>query len=105
MLININEMKLDAVNMEKDLGITVDKQLEFDYHIQEKKPKKDNSMNGMLRRTFTHFDKKTFVPLYKTTSRSQLDYGCVIWNPYTYLLNVIAARRCLILYGLIIYFL
>ena len=81
MSINGNEMKLDAVNMEKDLGITFDKRLEFDYHIQEK-PKKANSMYGMLRRTFKHLDEKTFVPLYKTMARSQLDYGCVIWNPY-----------------------
>ena len=39
MSINGNEMKLDAVNMEKDLGITFDKRLEFDYHIQEKTKK------------------------------------------------------------------
>ena len=37
MLINGNERKLYVVNMEKDLGITFDKRLEFDYHIQEKK--------------------------------------------------------------------
>ena len=36
----------------------------------------------MLKRTFKHLDEKTFVPLYKTMARSQLDYGCVIWNPY-----------------------
>ena len=36
MLINGNEMKVNAVNMEKDLGITFDKRLEFDYDIQEK---------------------------------------------------------------------
>ena len=29
MSINGNEMKLDAVNMERDLGITFDKRLEF----------------------------------------------------------------------------
>ena len=39
MLINGHEKKLDAVNMEKDLGITFDKRLEFDYHIQEKNKK------------------------------------------------------------------
>ena len=71
----------ELTNMEKDLGITFDKQLEFDYHIQEK-TKKANSMYGMLRRTFKHLDEKTFVPLYKTMARSQLDYSCVIWNPY-----------------------
>ena len=64
MLINGNEMKLDAVNMEKDLGITFDKRLEFDYHIQEKN-KKANSMYGMVRRTFKDLDEKTFVPRIK----------------------------------------
>ena len=50
MLINGNKIKQDVVvDMEKDLGITFDKRLEFDYHIQEKKA---NSMYGMLRRTF-----------------------------------------------------
>ena len=57
MLINGNERKLYVVNMEKDLGITFDKRLEFDYHIQEKKA---NSMYGMLKRTFKHLDDKTF---------------------------------------------
>ena len=81
MLINGNERKLYVVNMEKDLGITFDKRLEFDYHIQEKKA---NFMYGMLKRTFKHLDDKTFVSQYKTMARSQLDYGCVIWNwnPY-----------------------
>ena len=37
MLINGNEIKQDVVDMEKDLGITFDKRLEFDYHIQEKR--------------------------------------------------------------------
>ena len=51
------EMKLDVVNMKKDLGIMFDKRLEFDDHIQEKN-KKANSMYDMLRRTFKHLDKK-----------------------------------------------
>ena len=37
MLINGNEMKLDAANMEKNLGIKFDKRLVFEF--QEKKQK------------------------------------------------------------------
>ena len=60
--------------MKKDLGITFDKRLEFDYYIQELN-KKANSMYVMLIGTFKHLDEKTFVPLYETMTRSQLEYG------------------------------
>ena len=80
MLINENKIKLDVINIEKDLDITFDKRIKLDYHIQ-KINKRSNSMCGMLRRAFKHLDEKTFVSLYKTMARNQLDYGCVIWNP------------------------
>ena len=82
MLINGNEMKLDAVNMEKNLGIKFDKRLVFEF---QEKNKKASSMYGMLRKMFKHLNEKTFVPLYKTVktmTRRQLDSGCVIRNPY-----------------------
>ena len=80
MLINENKIKLDVINIEKDLDITFDKRIKLDYHIQ-KINKRSNSMYGMLRRAFKHLDEKTFVSLYQTMARNQLDYGCVIWNP------------------------
>ena len=50
-------------------------------HITEK-TKKAHSIYGMLRQTFKHLDEKTFIPLFKSMSKSQLDYASVIWNLY-----------------------
>ena len=77
----MNQVKIENVEFEKDIGVIFDNELEFDRHITEK-TNKAHSIYGMLRRTFKHLDEKTFIPLFKSMSRSQLDYASVIWNPY-----------------------
>ena len=77
----MNQIKIENVEFEKDIGVIFDNELEFDRHITEK-INKAHSIYGMLRRTFKHLDEKTFIPLFKSMSRSQLDYASVIWNPY-----------------------
>ena len=77
----MNQIKIENVEFEKDIGVIFDNELEFDRHITEK-TNKAHSIYGMLRRTFKHLDEKTFIPLFKSMSRSQLDYASVTWNPY-----------------------
>ena len=77
----MNQVKIENVEFEKNIGVIFDNELEFDRHIT-KKTNKAHSIYGMLRRTFKHLDEKTFIPLFKSMSRSQLDYASVIWNPY-----------------------
>ena len=71
-----NQIKIENVEFEKDIEVIFDNELEFDRHITEK-TSKAHSTYGMLRRKFKHF-----IPLFKSMSRSQLEYASVIWNPY-----------------------
>ncbi len=81
-------MKLDTANTqiiscnaEKDLGVTFDKNLNFDQHINNI-VNKANQVLGVIKRTFTYLDRDVFIKLYKALVRPHLEYGNVIWNPY-----------------------
>ena len=78
---SLETIKTKPTSMEKDLGITVDKTLSFEDHMNTK-IKKANSMMGMIRRGFQFLNRKNFTPLYKTMVRSGLEYGGAVWSPY-----------------------
>ena len=65
---------------EKDLGVTFDKSLKFDVHI-DNIVKKANSMIGLVKRNFSFIDIDIFLHLYKALIRPHLEYGQVIWSP------------------------
>ena len=69
---NMDETKLKTVEVEKDLGIYIDKNLGFDEHINLK-VKKANSLVGIIRRTFTFINKHVFKPLFTTIVRPHLE--------------------------------
>ncbi|XP_069103920.1 uncharacterized protein [Argopecten irradians] len=72
---------LARTDKEKDIGLIIDPELTFEYHISEK-IKKANQIFGLLRRTFHFMDKKSFMLLYKSLVRTQLDYASAVWAPY-----------------------
>ena len=65
----------------KDLGITIDTQLSFQNHIQDK-VNKANRVMGMIRRSFSHLNKEIFKQLYKSQVRPHLEYAQAAWSPY-----------------------
>ena len=71
---------LEEVDSEKDIGVTIDKDLKFRVHMGDK-INKANSIMGIIRRTFTYLDEQTFLKLYKALVRPHLEYGNVIWSP------------------------
>ena len=73
--------ELEQVASIKDLGIIVDTGLTFTEHIQVK-INKAYSILGIIRRTFSNIDRSTFLMLYKSLVRSQLEYGGSVWSPY-----------------------
>ena len=77
----LKDQKLQKVMEEKDIGVTIDDQLEFESHISEK-INKANKMFGLLGRSFNCLDIKTFTCLYKTMVRTHLDYASSVWSPY-----------------------
>ena len=66
---------------EKDIGVTVDNKLTFDNHISAQ-ISKANRVMGVIRRSYTHLDAKSFKLLFKALVRPHLEYAHAVWNPY-----------------------
>ena len=64
---------------EKDLGVTIEDKLIFSRHIQIQ-VNKANSAVGLIRHTFEHLDKESFLYLYKSLVCPHLEYASVIWS-------------------------
>ena len=71
---------MKQVNEEKDLGVTVDSQLNFRKHISQKIAKA-NSMLFIIKNCFKHLDQEMFTLLYKSLVRPHLEYASCVWNP------------------------
>ena len=72
--------KLESTTAEKDLGVVIDPNLDFDAHITGI-VKKANRLSGLLMRNITHKSKEIILPLYKSLIRSVLEYGSPVWSP------------------------
>ena len=66
--------------MEKDIGVTFDRELKFSEHIAIC-VKKANQKLGLIRRTFEYMDKEMFLILYKSLVRPTLEYASAVWSP------------------------
>ena len=69
------------VTSEVDLGVCVDRDLNFDEN-RKIKIKKATRMVGAIRRAFRYLDGKTFVKLYKSMVRCHLENAVSVWSPY-----------------------
>ena len=72
---------LEHLDYIKDLGVTFDSKLKFNYHVNEK-VNKSYSVLGLIYRNFKYMSSDTFVMLYKTLVRSHLEYANCVWSPY-----------------------
>ena len=75
------EISLASSSIERDLGVTIDKDLSFEKHIQTI-VKKANQITGLMWRSFEYIDEKTFNLLYKSMIRSHLEYASSVWSPH-----------------------
>ena len=73
--------KLETTQSEKDVGVTIDNNLNFELHIQTQ-INKANQIAGLLRRTFIYLDDRTFTLLFKALVRPHLEYASSVWSPY-----------------------
>ena len=71
---------LSSCDFEKDLGVFVDSNLDFEHHINET-VKKANKLVGMITHFISYKVKEVMVPLYETLVRLILEYGNVVWCP------------------------
>ena len=76
----MDEVELEEITEEMDLGVMIDYELKFDIHI-ERQVNKANSKLGLIRRSFDALDAETFVMLYKTLVRPHLEYCNAITYP------------------------
>ena len=76
-----NKSNLTKVNSEKNVGVVFSPNLKFDEHITNI-VKSTNQKIGLIKRSFTHLDKDSFVKIYKAIIRTNLEYGNVIWHPF-----------------------
>ena len=63
----LNEQQLGKTSTEKDLGVIVDDNLNFEQHINEK-ISKARQMWGMIHRIFKNIDHEIFTLLFKMWS-------------------------------------
>jgi len=71
---------LEAITGEKDLGVTIDRDLKFQMHVS-KAVNKVSRMFGLVRVTFTCIVETTLLRLFTTMVHPHLEYGNVIWYP------------------------
>ena len=70
--------KLEFITKEKDLGVIIDRKLNFSSGIVTQ-VKKANKMMGLIRRSYTHLDKTSFHDLFNSLVRPHLEYCVSIW--------------------------
>ena len=72
---------LQETTCEKDLGVNIDPDLNFNSHIHTT-VKKGRKMSGMILRHMSCRDDIVLIPLYKALIRPVLEYGNAVWSPY-----------------------
>ena len=78
----ISDHILQQVQSNLYLGITFSEDLKWNTHIDQVR-KKANSTFGFLRRNLHHTPQQCRRNAYLALVRSKMEYGCVIWDPYT----------------------
>ena len=72
---------LKNVESTKDLGVIIDNKLTFKEYITDKFKTAD-TMLEFIKKNFRYLNEKTFLLLYKSLVRSQLEYASCIGYPY-----------------------
>ena len=77
---NNQEIELEKVDIEKDLGVIIDKNLTFRDHINSKVNIANRNL-GIIFRAFTFIDEEIFLNLCKSIVRPHVEYATPIWSP------------------------
>jgi hypothetical protein len=77
----MNNTILTETTIEKDLGIYISNNLEWDHHINTAIGKANKKL-GLIKNSFEYLDEITLKLLYKSLVRPHLENGASIWSPY-----------------------
>ena len=72
---------LNSTEREKDLGVYIDTELNFRYHV-DRIASKANSILGLIKRSFEQIDMSMFKSLFVGLVRPHLEYANVVWAPF-----------------------
>ena len=76
---DLGAVPIEKVEEEKDLGVIIDRKLNFRQHIAKKVSIANRNL-GIICRTFTYLNPEMFLSLYKSIVRPHLEYASVIWS-------------------------
>ena len=77
--IKLNGYKLEPTDNVKYLGLYLDQNLSFDYHINQLS-KKLSRTNGILSKLRHFTTKETLISVYYSLFYSHILYGCPVWT-------------------------
>ena len=77
---NMGGANLAVTTEERDLGVIIDDQLDFDKHIRGI-VNRANRMLGMIKIGFACLDKEMFMNLYPVLVRPLIEYCVQVWSP------------------------
>ena len=75
-----DKVTLENSEIERDLGVQVDKDLRFSQHI-ETQVNKANRLLGLIRRSYEHLDAESMKLLFVALVWPHLEFGNVVWSP------------------------
>ena len=78
----LNGQQLQTIETQRDLGILVAKNLKFSTHVRSITSKAQKLL-GLIKNTFVSREPSVIMPTFCALVRSVLEYGSVIWSPYT----------------------
>ena len=79
----LSNYKLNRVIIEKDLGILISHNLNWNEHIDFIASKSHRMLNLLYRTCKEISDTQVKKSLYLSWVRSRLEYACPVWSPYT----------------------
>ena len=77
---HMNNVTLENVTEERDLGVTVDQNLTFHDHVDQQVAKA-NQILGLIRRALTYIDGDVMRTLFNSLVCPHLEYSAVVWRP------------------------
>jgi ribonucleases P/MRP protein subunit RPP40 len=77
----MGDQKLLFTNMEKDLGVIISDDLEWNSHVNSAVNKANQNL-GQIKHVFKFMDEKMIKLLFVSLVRPHLEYAATIWNPY-----------------------
>ena len=80
---DMNDVKLECVSDEKDLGVIISEDLKWDKQCSEAVMKANRMLGvGMIKCNLVDRSKEMIITLYKSLVRPHIEYCSQVWSPY-----------------------